>query len=124
MALIKADLEKFRLKDSHRKLRFEDGVQFELLSALELVELGALIDPGNYQSTASVDPMVDYVFKVSEGGSLAVRSLIHRDSKLSRIETDSPATEARKVISQKEFDQMKPEKQQHIINNSSLFIVK
>ena len=122
-ALNEASLEQFRLRNSRRAFQFEDGTAFELLSAIELVHLGALIDPAHYSTADELNRHVDYVFKVTDQGGLAFRSIIDPSSKLAELGSGNSQVDDRTIIPQAEFDLIKQEKQDYILSNPDKYLV-
>ena len=113
LALSQANLESYRLRKNDRVLAFEDGTEFKLFSAEQLVALGTSIELENYPTISSLNPAVSLVFKASPEGQLAVRSEIKQNSKLARIGKGFPAHEI-EIISKTDYDQMSEGKQEII----------
>ena len=64
-----ADLDNYRLRDSRRKLTFENGVVVELLSANELKNLGYKVDPSFYRESLDKN-YVEPTYSISDTGML------------------------------------------------------
>lgn len=120
--LSSANLEHYRLRNSRRSLRFESGVLFELLSAVELTESGSLIDPGYYITKEDLNPSVRMVFKLGPEGQLAVRSEIDPNSKLAATEV-LPEESTQTKISAFDLEQMSEEKRAFVLSNPNMFLV-
>jgi hypothetical protein len=120
-ALSSANLEQYRLRNSRRPFKFESGVSFELLSAVELTEAGYLVNPGEYLTQADLNPLVDFVFRLGPTNQLAIRSVIEPNSKLATIKVVPASNQNR--ISQSDLQQMSEEKQAYVLSNPNMFLI-
>lgn len=69
-AILQADLESYRYQNTRCLIAFDNGVQFELLSATELAASGQDIIVSNYKTTD--DPYYTMpIFHLNENGTLA-----------------------------------------------------
>ena len=112
-ALDNANLEPYRLQKSERVLKFEDGVEFTLTSAEQLVASSIEINPENYPTEESLNKGVSLIFKLGPNSQVAVRSEVNSDSKLAKIGKGFPAHKIQ-IISQEDFDKMGDRKQEII----------
>ena len=119
-ALSIANLEQYRLRSSRRSFKFESGVSFELLSAVELTEAGYLVYPGNYITQDDLNPLVQMVFKLGLEGQLAVRSEIDPNSKLSAMKVLPSSIQINK-IGPSDLEQMSEKKRNFVLSNPDLF---
>ncbi|MFT4525652.1 MAG: hypothetical protein ACI85F_001807 [Bacteroidia bacterium] len=120
-ALSSANLEQYRLRNSRRPFKFESGVSFELLSAVELTEAGYLVNPGEYLTQADLNPLVDFVFRLGPTNQLAIRSVIDPNSKLATIKVVPASNQNR--ISQSDLQQMSEEKRAYVLSNPNMFLI-
>lgn len=68
-AILKANLENFRYRNNRALITFNNGVQFELLSANELVAAGHYINIANYK-TGDDPAYIAPVFQLASNGFL------------------------------------------------------
>lgn len=65
----KSDFNNYRLKDTRRKLTFDNGVEVELFSATELKNLGYKIDPSFYAEHVDKN-YVEPIYSITANGDL------------------------------------------------------
>ena len=114
LALKKANLETYRLRDSNRVISFDDGSMFTLTSAREMANEGCNISIETYPTKNQIDPAVSLIFQLLPDGFLTVRSEISPNSKIAKIGKGFPSKE-RIVVRKADFDQLPESKQQIIL---------
>jgi hypothetical protein len=68
-ALEQANFNDFRLRNTHRILKFDNGVVVELLSATEMKALGYQIDPSFYPEALPAG-YIEPTYSISESGTI------------------------------------------------------
>lgn len=122
-ALEQADLEPYRFQDQVRTLRFEDGIEFSLRSAQELIAEGETLDIESYSKASDVDKAITLIFKIAPNGQLGYYTEIDPQSKLARIGKGFPS-DLRRTITQLEFDQLSEGKQAYILANPDKYVIR
>lgn len=72
MAIVKSNIDQYRLKDQTYTLKCDNGFELELTSANDLKQAGFDINPDNYQTKASKTFYLQS-FKIVEGGQLVLK---------------------------------------------------